>query len=423
MGLLDAISPTPRNRILGLLADATHGVNDFASKPFGYDNPPARMLMGLLGVPSIATTLDRLSYGEPLTNIGKANVPLLKPETADAAMAAAAALPAVSRGALKASDAAVQAITKNPQATATKVMDYAAQMNPANPMVVWHGSPHKFDKFDSSKIGTGEGAQAYGHGLYFAESPEVAKKYAENLGAAHSTKFSIDGRDVDLPPWVVEQLKSGTSSIDDMVGTFRKRISDASASKAKSLQPWVIDSQLAAMTDTVQKLEALRGASLKSARQGHLYRVDLPDDAIARMLDWEAPLSKQPEAVRAAMDRAGLGRNAAATGQDIYRKVSQFDSQSNVAQKVLAAGGDAAARLKVIFPGITDAQIEQAIAKAQRPSGDAVASSVLRDMGIPGVRYLDGGSRGAGNGTSNFVVFPGNEGLLSILERNGVPVK
>ena len=32
---------------------------------------------------------------------------------------------------------------------------------------VWHGSPHKFDKFDSSKIGTGEGAQAYGHGLYF----------------------------------------------------------------------------------------------------------------------------------------------------------------------------------------------------------------------------------------------------------------
>lgn len=66
MGLLDSISPTPRNRILGLLADATQGVNDFASKPFGYDNPPARMLMGLLGVPSIATTLDRLSYGVPL---------------------------------------------------------------------------------------------------------------------------------------------------------------------------------------------------------------------------------------------------------------------------------------------------------------------------------------------------------------------
>src|SRR5512147_2394588 len=46
---------------------------------------------------------------------------------------------------------------------------------------VYHGSPHKFDKFDASKIGTGEGAQAYGHGLYFAENPKVAKEYAINL--------------------------------------------------------------------------------------------------------------------------------------------------------------------------------------------------------------------------------------------------
>ena len=48
-------------------------------------------------------------------------------------------------------------------------------------MVVWHGSPHKFSKFDSSKIGTGEGAQAYGHGLYLAESPDVAKGYQKTL--------------------------------------------------------------------------------------------------------------------------------------------------------------------------------------------------------------------------------------------------
>ena len=34
----------------------------------------------------------------------------------------------------------------------------------------YHGSPHDFDRFDLSKIGTGEGAQAYGHGLYFAEN-------------------------------------------------------------------------------------------------------------------------------------------------------------------------------------------------------------------------------------------------------------
>jgi hypothetical protein len=44
----------------------------------------------------------------------------------------------------------------------------------------------------------------------------------------------------------------------------------------------------------------------------------------------------------------------------------------------------------------------------------------LQELGIPGIRYLDGGSRGAGQGTSNYVIFPGNEGLLTILERNGM---
>lgn len=48
-------------------------------------------------------------------------------------------------------------------------------LNKQTGAIVYHGSPHKFDKFDSSKIGTGEGAQAYGHGLYLAEAPSVAK--------------------------------------------------------------------------------------------------------------------------------------------------------------------------------------------------------------------------------------------------------
>ena len=53
---------------------------------------------------------------------------------------------------------------------------------------------------------------------------------------------------------------------------------------------------------------------------------------------------------------------------------------------------------------------------------DRKASQILTESGIPGIRYLDGGSRATG-GTSNYVVFPGNEGLLSILERNGQAVK
>ena len=58
----------------------------------------------------------------------------------------------------------------------------AAGLLPAG-FTVYHGTPHKFTKFDSSKIGTGEGAQAYGHGLYFAENPETAGVYSRTLGS------------------------------------------------------------------------------------------------------------------------------------------------------------------------------------------------------------------------------------------------
>ncbi len=50
-------------------------------------------------------------------------------------------------------------------------------------ITAYHGSPHDFDRFDLSKIGTGEGAQAYGHGLYFAENEGVAKGYRDTLSA------------------------------------------------------------------------------------------------------------------------------------------------------------------------------------------------------------------------------------------------
>ena len=43
-------------------------------------------------------------------------------------------------------------------------------------ITAYHGTPHQFEAFDVSKIGTGEGAQAYGHGLYFAENPECGSE-------------------------------------------------------------------------------------------------------------------------------------------------------------------------------------------------------------------------------------------------------
>lgn len=47
--------------------------------------------------------------------------------------------------------------------------------------IAWHGSPHEFDKFSTEKIGTGEGAQAFGWGLYFTDVKDIARYYAEKI--------------------------------------------------------------------------------------------------------------------------------------------------------------------------------------------------------------------------------------------------
>lgn len=46
----------------------------------------------------------------------------------------------------------------------------------------YHGTRHRFERFRMKSVGTGEGFQVYGYGLYFAENFEVARYYAEKLG-------------------------------------------------------------------------------------------------------------------------------------------------------------------------------------------------------------------------------------------------
>jgi hypothetical protein len=72
---------------------------------------------------------------------------------------------------------------------------------------------------------------------------------------------------------------------------------------------------------------------------------------------------------------------------------------------------------KNIYGGIGD------LAKEINPdyagSAQEAASELLRDLGVPGLRYLDNITQSGTTGTRNMVVFPGNENLITILERNG----
>ena len=227
---------------------------------------------------------------------------------------------------------------------------------------VWHGSPHKFDKFDSSKIGTGEGAQAYGHGLYLAEAPAVAKEYQAALGA---------GRGGDASDVIARLLDAAGGDAAKAAAIARQRAQYANIPGGKE--------SLENMAKQIEQGFDPRGS---------LYKVDLPDEHIAKMLDWDKPLSQQAPEVQAAVgDYMRVAPDW--TGAQLYNDmVSHLGGQRTVNQG--GVGGKVSERLKA--------------------------------QGIPGIRYLDGGSRGAGAGSSNYVIFPGNEGLLNILERNGQTV-
>ena len=89
------------NPIMGLLADRLKKVQQFGAKPFGYENPPVEMLMGLLGIPAVQQTMERMAYGEPLTT-GSGMTTKPRAEAIDAAMAVAPVAGLLGKGAEKA---------------------------------------------------------------------------------------------------------------------------------------------------------------------------------------------------------------------------------------------------------------------------------------------------------------------------------
>lgn len=72
-------------------------------------------------------------------------------------------------------------------------------------LILNHGTPHDFDSFQLEKIGTGEGAQAFGYGLYFTDGSKIAKGYAEKLsedktGIVYQVRIK-NGRTANWAEW------------------------------------------------------------------------------------------------------------------------------------------------------------------------------------------------------------------------------
>ena len=339
-------------------------------------------------------------------------------------------------------------------------------------ITAYHGSPHDFDKFSLDKIGTGEGAQAYGHGLYFAENEGVAKSYRDSLA-----KYTpaIDGKSI-------LQSHADGSLVGQLTekGFARPEAISAANALGESLrtgQPIsaVLDSKIArenelyGASDTSQWANQLRAiapdglgvvargrlrqhggdidktieylrsrnlpndatvlAELESAKasgssSGRMYQVRINADP-EHFLDWDKPLFEQSAPVQDALKKA-----------NVWREPSQYKvtpSAKGDKWTVRNVYGDAMGTFKT-----KEAAEAKALKGTRRfNTGDAqlaymnlggnavygnldkgVASAKLREAGIPGIRYLDAMSRRAGAGSSNYVVF--DDSIIDILKKYGL---
>jgi hypothetical protein len=231
----------------------------------------------------------------------------------------------------------------------------------------YHGSPHDFEKFLLEKIGTGEGAQAYGHGLYFAENPEVAAEYRKQLAGA--PKRVIEGQPLD------------TTNPDHLAATLLYTFKGDKVKVLRQLEQDIKTPELAAKRDVYQRTVDLLKSdkplpSVSFSQPGKTYQVSIKADP-DQFLDWDKPLSQQPPEVQKALEKHG------------------FVSWNPDTE---APKGDSNSR------NMTGAAIYNSLAAEKWPSGaprfsgnpmKAQATEVLRQAGIPGIKYLDQGSRGA----------------------------
>ena len=260
----------------------------------------------------------------------------------------------------------------------------------AKPVRAYHGSPHNFDRFDASKIGTGEGAQAYGHGLYFAGSEDAARTYRDKLSAgslivegATSPFTERSMRDKGLGFGAIHYIRRAVNEGMDPVS----RLQEVQSLHRPQSRRWQ------EMADAIEFLQSAKGP-LKP-HGGHMYEVelDVPEEAF---LDWDRPVMRQAGPVADYAKSLGYGGDVW-RGQELYLDLGRFTPED-------------------VRPGWTSI-LNTINDVTTRPQ---VAAARLMEAGIPGIRYLDGNSRAAGSGTHNYVMFPGTEDHIRILRKYGL---
>lgn len=238
----------------------------------------------------------------------------------------------------------------------------------------WHGTgnPKPYDKFDYNKVGGpgGEGAQAYGYGLYFAGKKEVADFYRKKL--TQEQKKYVDGKefDIDIPEhYLADMISQYGDETRDTLELFAIRGGSPSVKK--------IAKTALELFDKGERPE-IEYAPIVF---GKLYNVDIPDDH--EYLYWDGSIEEQNDLVK----------------KFFKNQIHGYKVQAAKSEKKWGDYSDP----KQATSGKTGKDLYRDL--SEKLGSDKAASDALREAGVPGIRYLDGGSRADGEGTCNYVIF------------------
>jgi hypothetical protein len=289
--------------------------------------------------------------------------------------------------------------------------------NSAAPIMVYHGTPHSFGRFDYSRIGAGEGNQAYGHGLYFAGHEPVSEWYRHQLATR---------QDPLLDKYKLQEVGHVIGShLSDVGGDPAKLAAKYAEQLDKLRSSSVQDKMTQNMIDEYgRRIDYLNNPQRAT---GHMYQVGMevnPDN----LLDYDASfanqtphvqgrtgpmleqsIAEQKAAIERLLDKGGTGT----PGSRMFRPFTSFKRQNLEGNLLmLQQAGPAPFKGSEIY--------QRAGMPAGNPNEGAVkASQRLRGMDIPGLRYKDAGSRAPGQqGSHNYVMF--GDDMLKILRKYGV---
>ena len=241
---------------------------------------------------------------------------------------------------------------------------------------VFHGSPHIFDRFSTAAIGTGEGAQVYGFGLYFAGKKEIAQYYRETLAGPQMT---WDGE-----PVTARNIDAVEAEVVKALGEEGRRLTMYlwGAGSVAELRRKFPELEISA------KAEKYLNKHLKSSPGGRLYTVEIPDDG--EYLLHDKPLSEQPQAVRKAVEQVlddydipGIADDY--TGQDVYRAMENWAAATT--------------------------------AEGIRHNPSQTVSELLLAAGVRGIKYLDASARDSSGDSFNYVVFADADVVIQSYEQ------